>query len=203
MNKIKANSVSSIDWAAIHHRLEQTAGALEQRFAPAPEEKKRILRERASTLAREPKVDQADQARLEVIEFILAYERYAIESRWVREVYPLKEITPLPGTPSFVLGIINVRGQIVSVVDLKKFFDLPDKGLTDLNKVIIMGDGNVEFGLLADAVPGMRHIPCDEIQASLPTLTGVRAEYVQGLTADRLIVLNIAKILADPAIKIC
>jgi purine-binding chemotaxis protein CheW len=203
MNKAKASTNSSIDWTAIHRRLEQATSALEQGFAPAPEERKRILRERAATLARESKIDQADQARLEVIEFVLAYERYAIESRWVREVYPLKEITPLPGTPSFVLGIINVRGQIVSVVDLKKFFDLPDKGLTDLNKVIIMGDDNVEFGLLADAVPGMQHILCTEIQSPLPTLTGVRADYVQGLTADRLIVLNIARILADPTIKIC
>ena len=72
-----------------------------------------------------------------------------------------------------------------------------------LNKVIIIGDGNVEFGLLADAVPGVRQIPCDEIQPPLPTQTGVRAEYVRGLTADRLVVLDVARILADPAIKIC
>jgi purine-binding chemotaxis protein CheW len=194
---------SSIDWPAIHHRLDHVAKTLEQGLAPAPGERKRILKERARILAREEEAHQVVRARMEVIEFVLAYERYAIESRWVREVYPLKEITPLPGTPAFVLGIINVRGQIVSVVDLKKFFDLPDKGLTDLNKVIIMGDGNVEFGLLADAVPGMRQIPRDEIQPPLPTMTGVRAEYVQGLTADRLAVLNVAKILADPAIKVC
>ena len=195
-------SASSVDWTAIHHRLEHAAKALEQRLAPAPEERKRILHERATILARELETHQVSQARLEVIEFLLGYERYAIESRWVREVYPLKEITPLPGTPSFVLGIINVRGQIVSVVDLKKFFDLPAKGLTDLNKVIIIGDDNVEFGVLADAVPGVCQIPSEEIQPPLPTQTGVRAAYVQGLTADRMVVLDVAKILADPAIKV-
>jgi purine-binding chemotaxis protein CheW len=196
-------SASSIDWTAIHRRLEHTARALEQGLAPAPEEKKRILKQRAAILAREQQADQVVQVRLEVIEFLLAYERYAIESSWVREVYPLKEITPLPGAPAFVLGIINVRGQIVSIVDLKKFFDLPDKGLTDFNKVIIIGDGKTEFGLLADAVPGVRQILAGEIQPPLPTQTGVRAEYVRGLTADRLVVLNVAKILADPAIKVC
>ena len=205
MNKTDARtgSTSSIDWTAIHRRLEHAAKYLEQGLAPVPEERKRILKERARILAREQGADQVVQARLEVIEFLLAYERYAIESSWVREVYPLKEITPLPGAPAFVLGIINVRGQIVSVVDLKKFFDLPSKGLTDLNRVIIIGDGNMEFGLLADAVPGVRQIPCDEIQSSLPTQTGIRAEYIRGLTADRLVVLDVAKILADPAIKVC
>jgi len=205
MNKsgTSTESASSIDWTVIHRRLEHTAQVLEQGLAPAPEEKKRILKQRAAILAREQQADQVVQARLEVIEFLLAYERYAIESSWVREVYPLKEITPLPGAPAFVLGIINVRGQIVSIVDLKKFFDLPAKGLTDFNKVIIIGDGKIEFGVLADSVPGVRQIAREEIQPPLPTQTGVRAEYVQGLTADRLVVLNVAKILADPAIKVC
>ena len=205
MNKSGAStgSASSIDWTAIHRRLEHAARTLERGLAPAPEEKKRILKQRAAILAREQHADQVVQVRLEVIEFLLAYERYAIESSWVREVYPLREITALPGAPDFVLGIINVRGQIVSIVDLKKFFDLPAKGLTDFNKVIIIGDGNIEFGLLVDAVPGVRQIVGEEIQPPLPTQTGVRAEYVRGLTADRLVVLNVAKILADPAIKVC
>jgi purine-binding chemotaxis protein CheW len=199
----RTGHASSIDWTAINRRREHVAGTLAQGLAPAPEERKRILKQRATILAREQHVDQVVQVRLEVIEFLLAYERYAIETSWVREVYPLKEITALPGAPSFVLGIINVRGRIVSIVDLKKFFDLPSRGLTDFNKVIIIGDGNIEFGLLADAVPGVRQIVGEEIQAPLPTQTGVRAEYVQGLTADRLVILNVAKILADPAIKVC
>ena len=83
--------------------------------------KKEILKARARALARESGAGTVVQT-IEVIEFLLAYERYAMELDHVREVFPLKEITPLPGTPPFVLGIINVRGQIVSVVDLKKFF---------------------------------------------------------------------------------
>ena len=93
-----------------------------------PAEQERILQERAKNLAREGPADQGARKQLDVVEFLLAYERYAIESHWVREVHPLKEITPLPGTPAFVLGIINVRGRIVSVVDLKAFFDLPVRG---------------------------------------------------------------------------
>jgi purine-binding chemotaxis protein CheW len=205
MNKItgKTGPASSIDWSAIHRRLEHAAEALKSGLAPAAGEKKRILKERAAKLARDPKNDRPVQAPLEVIEFLLAHERYALASSWVREVYPMKEITPLPGTPSFVLGIINVRGQIVSVVDLKKFFDLPSRGITDLNKVIIIRNADMEFGVLADAVAGVRQIPGEEIQPPVPMQPGVRAEYVRGVTADRLVVLDGARILADPAIKIC
>ena len=192
-----------IDWPAIRRRLEDAASVLEQKMMPSPEEKKKILKERARTLAREPKGDGLREEQLEIVEFLLASERYAIESSWVREVYPLKDLTPLPGTPSFVLGIINVRGQIVSVVDLKKFFDLPAKGLSSLDKVLIITDGRMEFGLLTDAVAGVREIALREIQPPLPTLTGIRAEYLTGVTADRLAVLDAGKLLADPTMKIC
>ena len=200
---VAAEDVSRIDWPAIHRRLENATSVLEQKMAPAPEEKKKILKERAKTLAREEKDDGRREEQLEIVEFLLAGERYAIESSWVREVYPLKDLTPLPGTPSFVLGIINVRGQIVSVVDLKKFFDLPSKGLSSLDKVIIVTDGRMEFGLLTDAVNGVREIPLRGIQPALPTLTGIRADYLKGVAADRLVVLDAGKLLADPAMRIC
>ncbi|MGH7485680.1 MAG: chemotaxis protein CheW, partial [bacterium] len=135
---------------------------------------------------------------LEVVEFRLADESYALESSFVREVYPLRDLTPLPGVPAFVAGIINLRGQIVSVVDLKALIELPAKGLTDLNKVILLGDKQIEFGLLVDMVTGVRRIPIRDIQASLPTLTGVRAEYLRGLCDNRLVVLDAAKLLANP-----
>ncbi len=89
------------------------------------------------------------------MKFLLTHENYGIESVYVREVHPLKELTPLPCTPSFVLGIINVRGQILSVIDLKKFFDLPAQEPTSLNKVIIFHNNRIEFGILADAVIGV------------------------------------------------
>ena len=109
----------------------------------------------------------------------------------------MKELTPLPGTPPFVLGLINVRGQILSVIDIKKFFQLPEKGLTDLNKVIIVHTDKMELGILADAILGVRSIPLQEIQTSLPTLTGIRADFLRGVTKEPLVVLDGEKILSD------
>lgn len=190
------------NWNKIYHRIEATRKRLEQGWAPDPKEKKRILKERARALAQEPKIKEGAEGYVEVVEFQLAYERYAIESFYIQEVYPMKELTPLPCTPSFVLGIINVRGQVLSVIDIKKFFDLPEKGLTDLNKVIIIQDQKMEFGILADLILGVRLIPLEEIQPSLPTLTGIREEYLKGVTKERVVILDAAKLLTDKKIVV-
>jgi purine-binding chemotaxis protein CheW len=99
-----------------------------------------------------------------------------------------------------VLGIVNVRGRILPVLDLKKFFDLPEKGLTDLHRIILVRNEDIELGLLADVVIGMRAMAVDRLQPSLPTLTGIREEYLRGVTADRLIVLDLARVLTSPRI---
>lgn len=191
-----------VDWRDIHGRLETARKAMERGWSPGPEETKQVLRARAQALAQEPKREQEPEDTVEVIEFHLAYEKYGVESSHVREVYPLKDLTPLPCTPPFVLGIINVRGQILSVIDIKKFFDLPEKGLTDLNKVIILRCGFVEFGILADLITGTRVISLRELQPSLPTLTGIREEYLKGVTADQTVIVDAGKLLSDRKIVV-
>ncbi len=198
----QGEQLTAIDWKEAHRRLDSAHIALERGLALTSEEKRRILKARARVLAREPEKEVLDQEQLDVVEFLLAYETYGIESAYVREIYPLTEITPLPGTPPFVRGIVNVRGQILSVIDLKKFFELPGKGLTDLNKIIIVQDDSMEFGILADAVLGISRLAAGEIAASLPTLTGTRAQYLKGVTRERMVILDAVKILSDKNIII-
>jgi purine-binding chemotaxis protein CheW len=95
---------------------------------------------------------------------------------------------------------VNVRGRITPVIDIKKFFDLPDTGLTDLHRIILVRGNDLELGFLADITVGVRNIPVDSLQTSLPTLTGIRADYLKGVTAERLVVLDLDRILADPKI---
>lgn len=163
---------------------------------------KEILRARARALARDPQPAREPEDAIEVVEFVLAYETYAIESAYLREVHPLKDLTPVPCAPAYIRGIVNVRGQILSVVDIKKFFDLPERGLPDLDKMIILRSASMEFGILADRIAGTRRIPMGELQTSLPTLTGIRAEYLKGVTADRVVVLDAGKLLSDPDIVV-
>jgi purine-binding chemotaxis protein CheW len=137
---------------------------------------------------------------LELLEFGLASERYAVECQYVEDVQPLRDLTPLPCTPAFLAGIVNVRGRIVPVLDLKKFFELPERGLTDLHRTIIVRGHDLEIGLLADVIVGTRSIPAESLQPSLPTLTGIRAGYLKGVAEGCLVVLAVDRILSDPKI---
>lgn len=161
------------------------------------EEKSRIMRERAKKLASESKTKETAEEKLEILEFMLSGERYGLESLYIREAYPLKNFTPIPCTPAFVLGLVNVRGQVMSIVDIGRFFDLPRKGITELNRVLILSSGDMEFGILADDILGVSQVPVKDIQESLPTLTDIRAEYLKGVTKDRLTILDAKKILTD------
>jgi purine-binding chemotaxis protein CheW len=193
---------TAIDWAELRARMDAARAAGDRAWTPGADETARILHERALALALEPNAAQTQEHGIEVIEFGLAHEHYAVESAHVREVYPLENLTPLPCTPAFVLGIVNLRGEIVSVIDLRKFFDLPQTGLPDLNKVIVLESASMVFGILADVIHGVRRIPLAEIQPSLPTLTGIREKYLKGITAQRTVVLDAAKLLADEDIVV-
>ena len=192
----------SIDWSEIYQRLEKVRGALDQGFQLTMEGKKKILNARAKTLAREAKKKGAAEESIKVLEFQLSDEKYAIETGYIREVLPLKELTPLPCTPPFVLGIINVRGQILSVLDIKKFFELPEKGHTQLNKVIFLHSEGMEFGMLADEILGVQDILLGDLQTSLPTLTGIREEYLKGITKEHVVLLDADKLLSDENIMV-
>ena len=177
--------------------LENSESAMTKPIEVALEKKRTVLRSRAKKLSQEIESKETGEEYFEVLEFLLAQETYAIETPFVREVYPMIELTPLPCTPDFVLGLINVRGQILTVMDMKKFFDLPERGITNLNKVIVVRKDAMELGILADEIIGIRNLPVNELQPPLSTMTGIHAEYLKGVTGERLIVLDMERFLTD------
>jgi purine-binding chemotaxis protein CheW len=198
-----AGCAGDMRWVGLHRRLDASQEALNRRLSPSREDKQKILRARARSLAESGKKEAASpDLLLEVVEFVLGTEHYAIESSHIREIFTLSEFTPLPCAPAFVLGLVNVRGQILSIINIKKLFDLPEKGLTELNKIIIVHARHMELGILADAVLGVRSIGLEELQPALPTLTGIRAEYLKGITKDPLVVLDVEKMIADEKILV-
>jgi purine-binding chemotaxis protein CheW len=156
-----------------------------------------ILRERARILAVVPEAAPEAGALIQVLRFSLAEELYAIENRYLREVLPLPRITPLPCVPAFVQGIINVRGRMVCLLDLKSIFGLSETTIGPTSCAIILQSPGREFGLLADEIMGLAPIPVSSLQASLPTLTDIRARYLKGVTAEGLVLLDAGKIFAD------
>ena len=196
------NTDEAINWDEVRLGIDAVRATVANGFTPSPEEQQRILKARAHDLAREAGAAKDARDFLEVVEFELAGERYGLALTSVRTVSVLKDLTHVPCTPAFVLGIINLRGEIHTIIDLKKFFGLPDAGITELNRVLIVGTDGMRLGILADAICGVREIELAALEASLPNLTGIRANYLKGVTADRLIVLDTAKILADEAILV-
>lgn len=192
----------AVDWSEVHRRLAAIQRTIERGATRSLDEKRAILKARARALAQDPNEQKPISETLEVLEFLLANESYGIESSFVRELYRVKNFTPLPGTPAFVRGITSVRGEILSVIDMKRFFALPEMETTDHNQVIIVRNDAMEFCILADQISGVRLIPLEDIQPPPPTLTGISAEYLRGVTSDRTVVLDAEKILSDRKIVV-
>ena len=197
----KANQKST-NFSEVEQRLQTAHAALENIWAPSAEETRHILQTRALTLAQEASSGEDLEDVIEVLEFALAYERYAVETQYVNQVAMLEQLIPLPCTPDFVLGVVNLRGAILPVLDLKNFFELPVKGLTDLNKIIVLQSEKILFGILADEIVGVRNILLRDVQSSLPTLTGVRKDYLRGVTPERVTLLDAEKLLTSEKIVV-
>lgn len=188
---------AGIDWAAINRQMESAGEALAEEYAISPEKAQAILKERARSLAELKSPADPGAERIDVLEFQLSGETYAIAAAFIAETFPLGDFTPLFCTPPFVMGIINIRGKIVSIVDMRRFFDIPVVGLSNLNRVIVVRSGKMEFGILADSISGMRSLALQDLQAPPPTFTGIREEFLTGVTAERLVLLNMERILGD------
>lgn len=156
-----------------------------------------ILKLRARELARTP-IEEDDSDSALMIEFSLGEHRYAIQATFVREVVALDTLTPVPCTPEFVAGIVNIRGNLLSLVNLGDFLDIPVRGLTDMNQILVVSAATLDVGLLTHEVLGMRLIPSTEIKAPLPNDENVAREYVFGVTTDLTVMLDLEKIFSDP-----
>ncbi len=199
MTDLKEKKDTSIDWDQVRRRMESATRSTTKERSPGDDEKKRILRQRARALAAEPERRESRE-QLELVRFVLAGENYAFESRYVREVHPLRDYTPVPCTPAFVLGIVNVRGEILSIIDIRKFFGLREERLSDLNRVIVLSSGEMTIGILADAIVGIDTLPLQAIKSSPVTFTGLGREYLKGVTAEGIAILDAGKIISDKRI---
>ena len=156
-----------------------------------------ILKNRAIAMAQEPEQKRVSASNIEVIVFILAGETYSIESAFVVEVFQLRDFTPLPGVPSYIFGVINLHGKILPVIDLRKLLALPEKGLSENKKVVILCNEQMEFGIVADVVEGIQTFALEDILETPPTLTESGKKYLKGVTKEHIVVLEAESILND------
>jgi purine-binding chemotaxis protein CheW len=157
----------------------------------------------SKAVAEQPEKEKAG-ATIQIIIFSLDKEEYALPITEVREIIKTPEITPLPNAPSFISGITNVRGKIVTVIDLEKRFNLKRENKLPSNHIIISDLGDQSYGLIVDAVTEVLTLPKQLIEeAPEPVAEKISADYIQGVAVfeDRLIMLlNIGEILSEKRI---
>ena len=187
-----------IDWGQVRQRLAHAIQATEDALHLSPERARIVMEERARALARVPAAPEAGAGVFEVVVFSLANERYGIEAKHVREVVRLTDYTPLPGAPSFLVGVTNLRGLVLAIVDMRKFFGVAVRGVSDLSRIVVLGNERIEFGILADAVHEVALLSADQVKEPPETVAGVAREYLRGVTGDALLLLDGAALLRDP-----
>lgn len=156
-----------------------------------------ILRNRARSLAKKRTIGTQQQS-IEIVEFLMDNDSYAFEPERLREVCTLTYVTHVPCAPAFVAGVINLRGQIITIINIKSFLGLETDSIAVHNKAIIVESGRLCVGFLADEVVGVRKVPMSSLQQGLATLRGLSAEYLKGITRERMVVLDAERILHDP-----
>jgi purine-binding chemotaxis protein CheW len=167
------------------------------------EKKKNIFKKRAETLSRPVNsLEEQKKFLIEIIPFTLDREFFALETKFVKEIYPFKEYTILPCAPNFVYGLTNVRRRILPIIDLKVLFSIPNNHTKLDRKLLIMETEDIEIAILIDDFNGIRTVSKDDIQSSLPTFTGIRQDFLKGLLLDGTVILDGQKLLTSPYLAI-
>lgn len=162
---------------------------------------KEILHNRAKQLSNVIEKSQYSAESIEVLEFEISKERYAFETKYIKEVQELKDYTPLPNAPAYILGLYNLRRRIISITDLRVLFGLPKVETTD-RKIIILEHAGIEIAFLADDIKAISHIRLDHIQPALPTITGIKLAFLKGVTAESLVILDGGKLMTSKHIMV-
>ena len=134
------------------------------------------------------------------VTFRLDNEKYGINVMRVQEVLRMTEIAPVPGAPDYVLGIINLRGNVVTVIDTRKRFGLTEKEADDQTRIVIIEAENQVVGVLVDSVAEVVDLRGSQIETA-PNVGGDESsKYIQGvssLESELLILVDVNKLLSD------
>ena len=212
------------DWEGVRQRTAAANAALAGLDETAPEVVQQIWARRAAQLAKVP-IQEEEGEQIELVVIQLGREVYGLDTQYVFDIRPAGQITLVPRVPDWVAGVVNLRGRILSVLDLRRFFGLSQaetRGLPategDENKgpestgrmlyLVVVETPDMEIALLVDDVLAVESLPASQVQEAADTIWGIRPEYVHGVTEHRggdtptngnglLVVLNLPALLAD------
>lgn len=155
------------------------------------EQREKLLQEEVMDLAR--RVSEAVlETRPSMVEFVVSGTTIAVETPFVSEVHILRDVTPVPCTPPWVVGIVNIRGQVVAVADIRKVLGLDVGKVLVFNKLVVLQSGENKLGILVDDVLGARII--EDATTVVPIETdSPYARFAQLMTAGGAVILDVPK----------
>jgi purine-binding chemotaxis protein CheW len=141
---------------------------------------------------------------MKVIVFQLKNEEYGVPVHQVKTIERIQPMTRVPRTPDFVKGVINLRGVVTPIIDLRGRFDIEEAEYTENTRMIIVAVGELEVGLIVDSANDVLDVPRDSIEPPPEVVGGIRAAYLNGIAKldERLLVLlNLEKVLKKEEIQ--
>ncbi len=129
--------------------------------------------------------------RVQVVSFRLGNEEYGVDISQVQEIIRMVEITHVPRAPRFMEGVINLRGQLIPIIDLRTRFSMARAEHTKSTRIVVTEIGAKKVGIIVDGVSEVVNIPVEQVEAAPDMIAGVGTEYIQGVgkVGDRLIIL--------------
>ena len=136
----------------------------------------------------------------QLVVFDLNEEAYGVDISQVREIIRMQEITRVPRATEFIEGVINLRGKVIPVADLRARFSMPGTERTDEHRIVVVDVMGQDIGMVVDAVTEVSRIPSSSIEPPSNVITTNDSEYLTGIvkTDEKLIILlDIAKVISD------
>lgn len=134
----------------------------------------------------------------QLVTFNLGKEEFAVPILQIQEINRLVDITRVPKSPDFVEGVINLRGKVIPIIDLRKRFSLHQSDLGKYARIVVVNMDGRMVGLIVDSVSEVLRLPSDAIEPPPPVVAGIGSEYIKGLgklEGRLLILLDLSKIL--------
>jgi purine-binding chemotaxis protein CheW len=132
-----------------------------------------------------------DEELLQLVTFSIGDEEFGVEILKVQEIIRMLEITRVPKAPDFVEGVINLRGKVIPVIDLRLRFGLQAKGHDKKTRIIVIEINKMIVGFVVDSVSEVLRIPASTIEPPPPVISGLDSEYISGVGKldDRLLIM--------------
>ena len=135
--------------------------------------------------------DRRDDDLLQLVTFSIGSEEFGVDILKVIEIIRTMEITKVPKAPAFVEGVINLRGLVIPIIDLRRRFGLAEKAGDSDTRIIVIEINGMSVGFVVDSVSEVLRIPANTVEPAPPVVAGVNSDYISGVgkLEDRLLIL--------------